>query len=150
MGNALDAAKGNKQSNRSDNAAHHQRVKAKGLVQGPTDGVTLDGIVGEAKGECDKYRKQARHPLAVQTSADVVGWAADEGVTRRALEQLCQRCLDKGRRRAKERNQPHPEDGTRTTHGNGSRYASQIARSHACRHRDGKGLERRDVLLTAL
>ena len=52
----------------------------------------------------------------------------------RALEQLCQRCLDKGRRRAKERYQPHPEDGPGAAHGNGRRHTCQVPRADACRH----------------
>ena len=81
MGNALDAAKGDEQGNCSDNAAHHERVEPEGLVQGTTDGVALDGIIGESKGKRNEHRKQSRHPLAVQATADVIGRTANEGVT---------------------------------------------------------------------
>ena len=81
MGNTPNAAKRNEQGNRCDNAAHHQRIKTEGLVQGTADGVALDGIIREAKSECNKHRKQSCHPLAVETMADVIGRTADKRVT---------------------------------------------------------------------
>ena len=57
MGNAPNAAKSDKQGYRRNKASHEQRIEAESLVQGPTDSVTLDGVIGEAEGERDEHRK---------------------------------------------------------------------------------------------
>ena len=148
-GDALNATKGNEQGNSRDDAAHHQRIKAEGLVQSTTDGIALDGIIGEAKSQRDEHGEQSRHPLVVHAMADVIGRTTNERLTGRALEQLSQRGLDKSRCRANKRNQPHPEDSSGATHGNGGCHTSQVARAHTRRHRDGECLERRNVFLLA-
>ena len=80
-GNAVYAAESDKQRYRSDDASHHQRIEAEGLVQCAADGIALDGVIGETKGQRDEHGKQSRHPLVVHAAADVIGRASDERVT---------------------------------------------------------------------
>ena len=50
---------------------------------------------------------------------------------------------------SKQGDNPHPEDGSGTTYGNGGSYPSQIARPYTAGQRYGKGLEGGDVVFLA-
>ena len=85
----------------------------------------------------------------MQAALNIIGRTANERVFMFLLEQLCQCRLDKGRSRADEGDDPHPEYCARAADGNSRRYTCQIACAHTGSDRDGKSLERRDMLTLA-
>ena len=142
LSNTLNTTEDDKQRHRCQHAADPERRQSEGLLHGTTDGISLNGIVRQAKLTGNEHRKQDRHPPLMQTTLDIIGRTADERVLVLLLEQLRQRRLYERRSRAHEGYQPHPEHSPRATDGDGRSHTRQIACSHTGSHADGKGLER--------
>jgi hypothetical protein len=82
-----------------------------------------------------------------ERSTEVVGGSASvfagEPVAR--LVDLSESAFDERRRRAEERDRPHPEQRSRTTEGDRGRNTSDIARPNPARQRHCQRLKRRDT-----
>ena len=92
----MNAAKNDEQGQCSQRQSYPQRRPAKSLLHSITDGVCLDGIIGQSEGQRDEYGKKDSHPILVQTFLDIIGRTTNERITMMPLEQLSQRRFHKG------------------------------------------------------
>ena len=140
-GDALDAAEDDDGGEQGEHGAHVGGGESEGFFKGLADGVALHGVEGEAEGEDEQDGEERTHPGLLETDAHVVRRTADEGLFAFYLVELGEGGFHKGAACAQESDEPHPEDGTGTAHGDGYGYAGEVAGAHAACDGDGKGLE---------
>ena len=104
--------------------------------------VSLQAIEAVGKAGNEQDRKQAAQPAFAQTALDIVGGPAAERVAVLDLIDLCECGLDKRRRAANDRHQPHPEYCSRPACRNRGGNTGNVARTHARSGRNHQCLER--------
>ena len=136
---------------------HRQRkagvggVEAEGVVQRVGHSVGLQAVEGKAEGHQQQERHDHPQPALVQAVLDVIRRATTVGAfSVGAFVQLAEGALDKARRHAHQRGDPHPEHGTRATQSHGNADTGDITGTHAARQAEHQRLERTELAGAAL
>ena len=144
---ALDAAHEDGAGDNGKANTDDDRVDIQGVLEGVADGVGLNHVAHEPKGQDDGDGEEAREELrdgpVAEPPGDVVGRAADDlpRLVLRLIE-LRQAGLAEVGGHAEKRGDPHPEDGSRASADQGGHGPHQVARPDLGSNGRGQGLER--------
>ncbi|KWV88353.1 hypothetical protein PFLmoz3_01248 [Pseudomonas fluorescens] len=150
-GDTLDPADENQAQQHRQREAGVGGVEAEGVVQRVGDSVCLQAVEGKAEGHQQQERHDHPQPALVQAVLDVIRRAATVGAfSVGALVQLAEGALDKARRHAHQRGDPHPEHGTRATQRHGNADTGDVTGTHAAGQAEHQRLERAELAGAAL
>ncbi len=110
----------------------------------------LQAIEGEPEGHQQQKRHDHPQPAFLQAVLDVIGRAATVGAFGvGTFVELAQGALDKARRHAHQRGDPHPEHCARAAQGHGDADPGDVTGTHPSGQAEHQRLERTELAGTA-